>query len=246
MFAEFNPPSNAPSVEAPAPRPWLVRDMFYGVALLFASLVIVGFGLVLADGDAAGEISDVGIGVATLVSEALFGLAVVWLAYRRGLSAADLGFVAPRSWRPAFLAWFGTYAILTLYQVALRALEAIGVDSSAFEATNSLPVNARQSVLVFLLFAAGIVIVAPLAEELFFRALLFRGMRGYWRLGTAIFVSGLAFGLFHVNLGIVIPFTAIGALFAWANYRTGSIWTSISAHAGINTVSFALSLAAGT
>jgi membrane protease YdiL (CAAX protease family) len=246
MFAEFNTPPNAPSVEAPSPRLWLVRDMLYGIALLFGSLAIVGFGLFLADSDAAGEVSDVGIGVATLVSEALFGLAVVCLAYRRGLSAADLGFVAPRSWGPALLAWFGTYAILTVYQVALQVLEAIGVDSSSFEAANSLPVDARQSVLVFLLFAAGIVIVAPLAEELFFRALLFRGMSGYWRLGTSIFVSGLAFGLFHVNLGVVIPFTAIGALFAWANHRTGSIWTSISAHAGINTVSFALSLAAGT
>ena len=246
MFAEFNPPPNAPSVEAPSPRLWLVRDMLYGIALLFGSIAIVGFGLFLADGDAAGEVSDVGIGIATLVSEALFGLAVVWLAYRRGLTAADLGFVAPRSWQPSLVAWFGTYAILTLYQVALQLLEAIGVDSSAFVAANSLPVDARQSVLVFLLFAAGIVIVAPLAEELLFRALLFRGMCGYWRLGTAIFVSGLAFGLFHVNLGVLIPFTAIGALFAWANNRTGSIWTSISAHAGINTVSFAFSLAAGT
>jgi membrane protease YdiL (CAAX protease family) len=87
-----------------------------------------------------------------------------------------------------------------------------------------------------------VVLVAPFAEELFFRALIFRGTRGYWGVGPSLLMSGLAFGLFHLNPSVILPFAAIGVLFAWANEQSGSLWTSITAHAAFNTVSFALSL----
>lgn len=239
VFAEFSPQA----AEASSRPLWRVRDMLYGIALLFASLALILGGLVVAGVDRGGEAKDIAAGVSTVVFELLFGTAVVWLAYRRGLRAPDLGFVRPRHWWPAAVAWIGAYVILLLYGLLLSALDAIGVDVGLFEGTNELLVDdLRGNLLVVLIFALAVVVIAPISEELFFRALLFRGMQGYWRLWPSMLGSGLAFGLFHGNLGVIAPFAAIGALFAWANARTGSLWTSITAHASVNGISFALSL----
>ncbi len=237
VFAEFSPEA----AEASPRRLWRVRDMLYGIGLLVASLVLITVGLVVTDGGNGGA-ADVAAGVSTVVFELLIGATVVWLAYRRGLRAPDLGFVRPRHWGPTAVAWVGAYAIIAAYQALLIALESAGVNVGAFDGGNELPVDLRGSVAVALIFAVAVVVVAPVSEELFFRALLFRGMQGYWRLWPSIFVSGLAFGLFHGNVSVVVPFAAIGALFAWANARTESLWTSITAHAGVNGLSFALSL----
>ncbi len=178
--------------------------------------------------------------MATLAFELLFGGAVVWLAYRRGLHPRDLGFVRPLRWRPALIAWLGAYVVLQVYQLALEVLRRQGLDVSRFDDGNVLPFDKIESTAVLVIFGLAVVVVAPLAEELFFRALLFRGMRGYWRLFPSLLASGAAFGIFHVNPSVVVPFAAIGMLFAWANEQTGSLWTSISAHAAVNGISFFL------
>lgn len=216
--------------------------MLYGIALLVASLVLITVALVVANVEGGSEGADFVAGLSTAAFELMFGAAVVWLAYRRGLRAKDLGFVRPRSWGPAAIAWAGAYLILVVYAILLALLSAIGLDVGAFEGGNELPVDLRGSLAVALIFALAVVVIAPFSEELFFRALLFRGMQGYWRLWPSMLVSGLAFGLFHGNLSVIAPFAAIGALFAWANARTDSLWTSITAHAGVNGLSFALSL----
>ncbi|HJM75237.1 MAG TPA: type II CAAX endopeptidase family protein [Dehalococcoidia bacterium] len=242
MFAEFSP-QTAENSPRPSPRRrWRVRDMLYGIGLLVGSLALVTVALVAANIEEDSEAADFAAGVSIAAFELLFGGAVVWLAYRRRLRLPDLGFVRPHHWGPAAIAWAGAYLILVVYALLLGLLSAIGVDVGAFEGGNELPVDVRNSAGVALVFALAVVVIAPFSEELFFRALLFRGMQGYWRFWPSMLVSGFAFGLFHGNLSVIAPFAAIGALFAWANARTGSLWTSITAHAGINGVSFALSL----
>ena len=240
MFAEF-PGSEARATLRP---PWRVRDMLYGVGLLILSLgavtalaVLLGFPL----GEDS-ERADVAAAVSTIAFELLFGAAVVLLAFRRGLGPAGLGFVRPSRWGPAVVAWLGAYGILIAYGVLLLALEALGLDISDFGEGNSLPIDADSGVAVLALFGVAVVLVAPFAEELLFRALLFRGMRGYWPLAPSLALSGLAFGVFHVNPSVILPFAGVGALFAWANEQSGSLWTSIAAHAAFNGVSFALSV----
>ena len=244
VFAEFSPG------EADATRPplWRVRDMAYGVGLLVLSLGIVAaaiaiLGAVPTEGDA---LSGVTGGVSTIAFELLFGASVLLLAYRRGLGAADLGFVRPTRWRPAVFAWSGAYGVLFAYGVLLAVLDALGVNVSMFNEGNPLPVDGEQAALVVVVFAVAVVLVAPFAEELFFRALIFRGTRGYWGVGPSLLLSGLAFGLFHLNPSVILPFAGIGVLFAWANEQSGSLWTSITAHAAFNAVSFALSLVVET
>lgn len=88
------------------------------------------------------------------------------------------------------------------------------------------------------------VIMAPLAEELFFRGFIFPGLIRPLGMGGAMAASGLLFGLFHVTnadtVGLILPFAVIGVLFAWLYYRTGSLWPSVIAHLLFNAVSFAV------
>jgi membrane protease YdiL (CAAX protease family) len=59
--------------------------------------------------------------------------------------------------------------------------------------------------------------------------------------------SGLLFSLIHFNgldtIGLIVPFTVIGFLFAWLVYRTGSLWNSIAVHSLFNSVSLIGTLA---
>lgn len=77
----------------------------------------------------------------------------------------------------------------------------------------------------------SITVMAPLVEELLFRGaieghLLKQGKRP----AVAILVSALLFGLVHINPAQV-PFAfAIGSLFGWLYYRTGSVIPGIVGH----------------
>ncbi len=98
------------------------------------------------------------------------------------------------------------------------------------------------------LVGLALVIMAPLAEEIFFRGFIFAGLIRYTGSFLAMAASGAIFALFHVTsgdtLGLLLPFSLVGMMFAWLYHRTGSIWTSIGAHMLFNSYSFML-LASG-
>jgi membrane protease YdiL (CAAX protease family) len=91
--------------------------------------------------------------------------------------------------------------------------------------------------LVLPLAGLATVLVAPLAEETFFRGFMFGGLRRFGFFWAAL-VSGLLFSAVHLNPGGLIPLAMVGMLFAWSYARTGSLWTPIYAHLTFNLVSF--------
>lgn len=231
-------PSEGPRV---LPRIWSPLDLILGVvATTIGAVVLVGFvGLLLflvgndgSNGRVAGAIS-------AIVLESTLGLWVVFRAYRRGLRPADLGFTLPSRWSPLWIAWGGSYAVLIGYAITIELLKQVGVDASRFNQGNALPIDASHGGLVLLLLGLAVVGLAPLCEELFFRGLIFRGLRGYWTVFPSLLVSGLLFGVFHVNASVVVPFTLIGMLFAWSMEASGgSILPAIAAHGAVNSFSF--------
>ena len=85
-------------------------------------------------------------------------------------------------------------------------------------------------------FAANAVVVAliaPFAEELFFRGL---GVRVLGFLGATVAVTGtaLAFALVHGLLSALPALGFFGLVLAYARYRTKSIWPGFIAHALYN------------
>jgi membrane protease YdiL (CAAX protease family) len=173
----------------------------------------------------------------------MLGGSVLLLAARRHISLQALGFVRPRTWAPLTTAWLGAYGILIAYGIFLAILERLGFNVTELRGTNQLPIEDGMPFAHLALLGLMAVFIAPLSEELFFRGLVYRGLRGLWTRTPALIVSGLCFGMLHLNLGVLVPFALIGVLFAWSNDQSGSLWTSVIAHALVNGLSFALTVA---
>jgi len=75
-----------------------------------------------------------------------------------------------------------------------------------------------------------IALTPALCEELFFRGLVLSGLRrlGVW---PAVIACAFLFGLAHSSIYRLLPTFFIGLLLSALVWRTGSIWTSIVAHA---------------
>jgi len=148
----------------------------------------------------------------------------------RGMTLGGFGFNRRRILLPAFFAWVAALAAGPL------AAYLLGVAASM---APSLAIDLRARLDVFLvpgllLLAFSIVVVAPIVEEITFRALLFRWLRQRWPLWPAALLSGLVFASFHLEAATLLPLTIAGMALAWAYDRTGSLWASIVPHAGLN------------
>lgn len=83
--------------------------------------------------------------------------------------------------------------------------------------------------------AIYMVLLAPLFEEILFRKLICDQTLRYGQ-GTAVVVSGMVFGLFHLNFNQFFYAFLIGCLFAFIYVKTGSIWYSVILHMMVNFV----------
>ena len=87
----------------------------------------------------------------------------------------------------------------------------------------------------------ALVVIAPVAEEMLFRGLIFREFARRYSMNHAIFGSAALFGLFHLNPWQIVVAFPIGVIAAWLVLKTGSIIPGIVLHAALNfTSSFLL------
>jgi membrane protease YdiL (CAAX protease family) len=86
--------------------------------------------------------------------------------------------------------------------------------------------------LLLALLAGGL--VAPIAEEVFFRGYLFAGLRRHIGLWPALALSAALFALAHVLPTSWPPIFVLGMLFALLYEQTGSIWPAVMLHGTIN------------
>lgn len=90
------------------------------------------------------------------------------------------------------------------------------------------------------LMGLGVVIVAPIVEELYFRGLLLRTIERRWGIAVAVIGSSLFFGATHFQLLQLPGLTLAGLVFAMAVVRTKRIGAAIAVHVGFNATTFAL------
>ncbi len=143
------------------------------------------------------------------------------------------------------------YAAGTLL-VVLPLLAAISLGWNFLVEKMHLP-NAPQDVIAIFantrspLVITGMLLVAcvlaPIYEELLFRAGLYRFCRQKLGRGWALLISGICFGALHANVAGFVPLAMLGMGLALAYEATGSIRVPIIAHGlfNLNTVLILLS-----
>jgi hypothetical protein len=81
-------------------------------------------------------------------------------------------------------------------------------------------------------------VVAPVAEEAFFRGFLFAGLKKYWGRLAGALLSAALFTVAHILPTSFPPIFVLGVLFALLYDYTGSIWPAVALHGVINSLSF--------
>ena len=97
---------------------------------------------------------------------------------------------------------------------------------------STIEMISEQELLPNLIFA---VILGPIMEELAFRKLLIDKL-GHYSKKYTIILSGVMFGLIHMNLFQFFYATAIGIVFAYIYTLTGKIRYTIGLHMTVNTI----------
>lgn len=188
-------------------------------------------------------------------SGALVAWRLILPSLRHSLQFEPIATPAPAA---APLAWLRTlrYAAGTLL-VALPALIPVSLGWTALLETMNLPHTPQDVLAIFTntrspLVIAGMLLVAcvlaPVYEELLFRAGLYRFCRQRLGRGWALVISGVCFGALHGNWAGFLPLAMLGMGLALAYEATGSIRVPIIAHGlfNLNTVLILLSGLPGT
>jgi membrane protease YdiL (CAAX protease family) len=95
-----------------------------------------------------------------------------------------------------------------------------------------------QSPTWLILLTVGI--VAPIAEELLFRGLIFHMFNRHLNIKVALIIQGLLFGAFHMNLVQGVYASVLGIVLGLAYLLTGSLWIPILLHIVNNSVALLL------
>ncbi|MGE3244510.1 MAG: lysostaphin resistance A-like protein, partial [Pirellulales bacterium] len=83
----------------------------------------------------------------------------------------------------------------------------------------------------FLTMFIPMVILAPLAEEFFFRGLLLRDYLERYSIRKSVWATAIVFALFHLNPWQAAVALPLGLWFAWLVLRTGSLIPGVICHA---------------
>jgi len=218
------------------------------VFLLLALALVIGSALTapftddaLALGSGQGEISL--LGSAVILVAAQLGLLIVGylFVYRTNALAALPSFpgrdpiraiVAGLGW--GVLAWIGSTIVLFLVS---ELLARIG---------RPPPVGPAEQAIALLdpwLVTVAIVVFAPIAEELFFRGIVFNAWLREAGRTWAYIGSAALFAAIHLSLESLLPIFLLGLALAWVYQRTGNLIAPITMHATVNGISVAIALA---
>lgn len=213
--------------------PWRARE---GIVVAFFGLLTGGFfSLLVASrfdkGDPTLQL------LVVLLLEGSLGFWVwLWVKLRHQVGLRELGV----RFRPsdigagvlAALLGLGVGAAITSIVLSI----AKSVSHKVVTTPQQLPTIDRNPQWVLAFFA--VVVVAPIAEELFFRGFLYQALRRWRGVTQGIALSALIFALAHVSPLIIPSIFALGIILAYVFEKRGSLAATMAAHMSYNLIGF--------
>jgi uncharacterized protein len=209
---------------------WMAPAAFFSA---FGVTIAAGFPLlpVALLTEAGDAVAGIALLVLVLVQDAaLVGIAVFFADRRVKPQAWHFGLRSTPFWLTVGLA---SAAGLVILGFEVGVIELFGVDSPDDELASSNIVGA-------IAVGLAVIVVAPVTEELFFRAFFYRALRSRMRIVWAVLIDSLVFAVIHVQyfgtplILVVIVFFAVVACLVYE--KTGSIFACIAIHASFNAV----------
>ncbi len=243
-FPRLGDSSAQPPTARPSRAPWGVKEMVICVVIVLVALFVISTAVVgpfiLAFGENAPETLSANSASNILWNASMIG-AVFWFVHRGGGTSRDLGLTIPEGSSIPRIAGLAALTFLMMYilvAVYTQAIDLFGFDF--LKPDQQVPDAFYTSNVALAILGVAIVISAPITEEIFFRGFLFGGTRPIIGVAGAALVTGFIFSLAHYNLGLILPFTAVGAILALSYQRSGTLFVPIGAHFLFNLVSFAI------
>ena len=131
---------------------------------------------------------------------------------------------------PEVILLFLAGAGLAQYGNSLMVILQSFINSSTYQ--DSMTRITEGKSLLMMIFWMGI--VAPAAEEMIFRWLIYLRLRDWLKMPVAAVISGLIFGIYHGNIVQGIYASILGTAFAWILEMSGNIYSSMLLHMGAN------------
>ncbi len=203
------------------------------------TLLLVGIGAAIIGADGESDKPEFVV-LATLVQAVvLVGTAVLFASFVRKPKAWHFGLRRTPFWLG--LGWAAA-GIVAFYLVA--ALYTVLVPTDIEQGVTE-DLGANESTFGLVVAGLMVMIVAPVAEELFFRGFFYKALRSRFTMVGAAVLDGLLFGAIHYNfegadsLLLLPPLALLGFLFCVVYEKTGSLFPVIGMHAFNNSVAYA-------
>jgi len=182
-------------------------------------------------------VSAVGAALASLVAiGAMLGSVYLIVVRRRGLGWADVGFsgAPPRALALAVLTGIALVPLMGL----VTALLGLSVEDSMIRLL--APEGFTWSGLIGGVVFLGV--LTPVAEEVYFRGVLYGWLRGRWRVALAVPLSAVPFAAMHFVYPwpMMLMVGGLGVVVALAYEVSGSLWPPIAIHATYNSLGITL------
>lgn len=231
-----------PDGARPAPPRWAAWTAPVALIAGFGA-AIVGYIVIGVIGSLAGaSLQDpppaVQIAATVLQDLSLIASALVFARLAARPRAWQFGLRPTRFWRAVgwvVVAWLG-FIVFSAVWVSL-----LGITER-----DELPdqLGADESTAALLAVAFLVCVVAPIAEEFFFRGYFFTALRSWKGPWPAAVLTGIVFGGIHAGsapVGYLVPLAIFGFILCLLYWRTGSLYPCIALHCLNNSIAFGVS-----
>jgi uncharacterized protein len=232
-------PPELPEGAEPQPRwPVWYAPVGFIAALGFTlmALVVVGVIAAIAGADFDENTPALTI-IGTLLQDAILVGTAVFFASRT---------LPPKPWhfglrRTRFWPTVG-WAALAMGAFYAFAASYVALFDPSGEQTVAEDLGADQSTLALVVGGIVVIVVAPIAEEFFFRGFFYRALRTRMGIAPAALLDGAVFGVIHYTgsgtLALLPVLAVLGVVFCLLYERTGSLYPVIALHALNNSIAY--------
>jgi len=227
--------------------PWSFGELgrIIALALMVASLLPLLSVAWHVQHPGGGDDRRLGMAVSMLFLDVFVILLILAFAIGKGPSVGmALGWSRSRLWPSITTGLRGYLAvfpwIFILLFIIVEVARSLGLKPPVEPIQELIFQEHRPAVLGLIVVLACV--VGPVAEELFFRGVLYAALRQRTSRLAAVVISGAAFSLIHTNPVGFLPITVLGCLLADLYERTGSLASPLAVHLLHNTLLMSLAL----